>query len=563
MQSPEIILYTGNNSNSDVQQKWEQYSRYIFRGSDLLNSSDHTRDKDIGGQIPGQIPNQILRQIPDQIPCKIQSMLALYEFGDGSFRQKCRNFVRQGKYMEDYEDNVPWYGNLMVCFPVYHDLNIRQLRGYFTWRTQIRKGCFTKTCTAFAYLYIYELLNGIGAESPEDSINKLLAFRDGYIETAMGDITIKNNVRRWLFDYAVTHLFPGRTVTRFVEKGILERDHALAVLRSPGDYGDEEVFQAIRHFASQNMALSTVISKDHRRGARLFAGIWRHIASKPARLDGRDVFTVCFGEKEVRTWHPLANAVYVDQLTSENVEFQLDECRRYFCRDGEWHVESYSSLSGDRTSFMSLMHAADRRLRSMLKTGHYLREKSGDEWAMPYIDAALAKIKAEEEEAARPKVSIDLSGLDRIREDADITRDSLLTEDELKQDDSSAASAADACVHVESAGEHEEAVCEHEEAVCEQKDAVCGQDAAAELEKFDAHGLDALQMAVLGDLLAGNDAKDLIEKNRLMPEVLADSINEVLFDEIGDSVIECTNGRLEVIEDYMDDLIVLTGGIRQ
>ena len=182
---------------------------------------------------------------------------------------------------------------------------------------------------------------------------------------------------------------------------------------------------------------------------------------------------------------------------------------------------------------------------------------------MPYIDAALAKIKAEEEEAARPKVSIDLSGLDRIREDADITRDSLLTEDELKQDDSSAASAADACVHVESAGEHEEAVCEHEEAVCEQKDAVCGQDAAAELEKFDAHGLDALQMAVLGDLLAGNDAKDLIEKNRLMPEVLADSINEVLFDEIGDSVIECTDGRLAVIKDYMDDLIVLTGGIRQ
>ena len=170
---------------------------------------------------------------------------------------------------------------------------------------------------------------------------------------------------------------------------------------------------------------------------------------------------------------------------------------------------------------MSLMHAADRRLRSMLKTGHYLREKSGDEWAMPYIDAALTEIRAEEEEAARPKVSIDLNGLDRIREDADITRDSLLTDDEMEHD------------------------------------------AAAEPEESDAHGLNALQMAVLGELLAGNDAKDLIEKNRLMPEVLADSINEVLFDEIGDSVIECTDGRLAVIKDYMDDLIVLTGGIRQ
>jgi len=231
------------------------------------------------------------------------------------------------------------------------------------------------------------------------------------------------------------------------------------------------------------------------------------------------------------------------------VEFQLDECRRYFCRDGEWHVESYSSISGDRTSFMSLMHAADRRLRSMLKTGHYLREKSGDEWAMPYIDAALAEIRAEEEEAARPKVSIDLSGLDRIREDADITRDSLLTEDEMEQDAGFAASAADACGH---GG-----------AICEQENAVCGQVANNEPAEPDAHGLDALQMAVLGDLLAGNDVKDLIEKNRLMPEVLADSINEVLFDEIGDSVIECMDGRLEVIEDYIEDLIALTGGIRQ
>ncbi|MCR4826570.1 MAG: hypothetical protein K5882_06420, partial [Bacteroidales bacterium] len=44
------------------------------------------------------------------VPAKIREMLSLYEYGDGSFKQKCRNFYRQGKFMEDYEDDFPWNG---------------------------------------------------------------------------------------------------------------------------------------------------------------------------------------------------------------------------------------------------------------------------------------------------------------------------------------------------------------------------------------------------------------------------------------------------------------------
>ena len=119
--------------------------------------------------------------------------------------------------MEDYEDDAPWYGNLMICFPVYHDLNVRQLRGYFTWRTQIRKGHFSRTCSSFAYLYIYELLNGISTRNASDSFAKLQDFRHGYTDTDMGDITMKGNLRRWLFEFAVTYALPAETALRFVD----------------------------------------------------------------------------------------------------------------------------------------------------------------------------------------------------------------------------------------------------------------------------------------------------------------------------------------------------------
>ncbi|MCC6094056.1 MAG: TerB N-terminal domain-containing protein, partial [Eubacterium sp.] len=96
---------------------------------------------------------------PD-IPQKILAMARLYEYGDGSLLNKAQNLYRQGKFMEDYEDHVPWNGTIHRYFTTYHDLNLRQLRGYFTWRTEVRKGRYKPIATSLAYLYIYELLCG-------------------------------------------------------------------------------------------------------------------------------------------------------------------------------------------------------------------------------------------------------------------------------------------------------------------------------------------------------------------------------------------------------------------
>ena len=71
--------------------------------------------------------------IADQIPPRILEMMKLYEYGSSTFEHKCRNFYRQGKFMEDYEDDAPWSGEYRRYFTTYHDLNLNQLRGYFAW----------------------------------------------------------------------------------------------------------------------------------------------------------------------------------------------------------------------------------------------------------------------------------------------------------------------------------------------------------------------------------------------------------------------------------------------
>ena len=44
-----------------------------------------------------------------------------------------------------------------------------------------------------------------------------------------------------------------------------------------------------------------------------------------------------------------------------------------------------------------------------------------------------------------------------------------------------------------------------------------------------------------------------------MPSIVADSINEALFDEIGDMPIECEDGKLAIIEDYTGDIRRILG----
>ena len=60
-------------------------------------------------------------------------------------------------------------------------------------------------------------------------------------------------------------------------------------------------------------------------------------------------------------------------------------------------------------------------------------------------------------------------------------------------------------------------------------------------------------------LLLGEPVRDIIKENRLMPSMVADAINEALFDEIGDTVLSCEDDVLSLVGDYRDDIEQLLG----
>lgn len=526
------VTFHGGTEPETVFRLLDQAVSQSQRGYTIVLEQKPTSAAVVYADTPLSAPGKPFPSIGEEVPEKIYQMRGLYQCREGTFAEKCQNFYRQGKFMEDYEDDRPWNGDYTRYFPTYHDLNVRQLRGYFTWRAQVRRGEFTPIATSMAYIYVYELLNGIGAASPEDALEKLLAFQTGFVESGVGEASMGKNLRQWMLEFAVLHNLPPQTARSFASPQVLRRDEALVTLRSPQEATDQAVLEALCAFGPKKLEESPVVKKEGARGVHLFAEVWRQGLALSAQK-GEDLFTACFGRLDSYPWSPLSNAVYWEEQPHPDADYALDPCRIYRCRGGHWQEERYENLYFGKDKLPGLLHQADRLLRKYLKTGHYLREKPEEAWAAPYVEAVLEAERAAALEAARPKITIDLSHLERIRRDAQATRESLLTDEER--------------------GENEPPPPPVEETpppAPEQPD-ICAQ----------VPGLEPGYVQLLLALLRGEPTAPLVQAHKWMPSVVADAINQAFFDDIGDNILECDGAAITLVEDYQEEILEMLGGM--
>lgn len=241
------------------------------------------------------------------------------------------------------------------------------------------------------------------------------------------------------------------------------------------------------------------------------------------------------------------------------------ETLHLFKRD-KWYEVAHQNYDIDRKRIVNLLQETDRRLRLYLKTGHPLKERKKAAWAVPYIEAVIEADRKAKIEAARPKISIDFSGLDKIRKDALETQDSLLTEEETVG--SPEFNAVNKAVR-KSAGSKKRT--KENSAARKNTAAVLSVAASPHLASEQSEAavlaapsntsvpLDDMQMQLLRMLLRGEPVLELIAAQRGMPSIIADAINEALFDLIGDTVVECDGETITLVEDYRDDIIGILG----
>lgn len=266
-----------------------------------------------------------------------------------------------------------------------------------------------------------------------------------------------------------------------------------------------------------------------------------------------------------------ASAVFFAPERHEDCEYRLDPIHIYRCQNGFWECMRIHGSRQKSSKLGEMMRACDQRLRLALDPAHPLKEEKVPKYLAKIIDDEIVAWLSWDAAHQPVKIDIDLSQLGHIRSAAAQTREALLIDEEREDGASAEAEAADS--GQPEAGPVTDAIVEPVVAPIRQDltdeptisteqfgvvapllaptpplAAAAPTDAASEL----APAATAYLRALLEQNAA--QATSAVARSGQSEDMLVDSINEALFDLVGDTVIEFGAAGPQIIEDYEADV---------
>jgi hypothetical protein len=116
-----------------------------------------------------------------------------------SFQNPRDNFFEEMKSLADREGDEAPFVPFMSYWPTYKSMSDAQSKWYFYWRSQIRKKNYLKTDLSYIFIYVYELLNGIGYQTPAEGYTLLIEIWQAYREDFP---KLNTYLYDWSFDFA-------------------------------------------------------------------------------------------------------------------------------------------------------------------------------------------------------------------------------------------------------------------------------------------------------------------------------------------------------------------------
>lgn len=460
---------------------------------------------------------KIIHKEKSLVPDKIRQMIKLYDYSILPIRGRAKNFFIQGRFMADYEDHYDKFFAFKRFFPSYHDMSVGQLRSYFTWRTKWLRGDYHRTSTSYAYVYVYELLNNIGVNSPEEGYQRLVEFEQNYIEKF--DSGMQPYLADWLKDY-VLYYDLGKEKIKTYFQNELEQDRDNEILHSPQKYSATELAEVFAKKTSYWKA-SKVIQTHSELFAAVLKCAWLELLN--AKKYQLAYYSTFVARPKVIEQSVFKSAVFYPKSKTP-ITIQIDAIRKYHYQKGRWFIHLEEPVKRQKTNLNTFLHELDRLVREKFKLGRAIKPRVIDQAVLKAIEQGIRAYQEQAEQAKIDQVKIDFANLKQIRANASVTRDSLLTDEEKELEQQ------------------------------EEQKAVEKQNSAEVLTQND-YDLSPDEMFLLISLLKKQSWQTYVKQHHLMTSILADSINEKLFDKIGDSVIEFDeNDQPQIITDYVEDL---------
>lgn len=506
-------------------------------------------------------------------------------------------FYNQGLFMKNFEDTYTKQVPYSSYFPYYQMMGYDQLRTYFTWRTQVRRGIVTQISLSYAYLYIYELLNNIGVQDPQDGLDKLMFFWKKY---QVFDSSIDKYIIKWLKDYHI-YYEPALSFSEFTEQNNLTTYYQ--ELSDP-----EDRFSMLCATSKYDIRKSVFFTED------------RTQLIEDCVIQTLERVRQCFTEhhldfdeflyqpaKNMTPWVPFKGALFYPWLSQRDRRVVFSEKEIYTCHQNKWYHQTSLTNESGRKLLGYIIKQTEVALRQAVKFKYKLTANIQSVDFVIITRLSAYEINLEHvinqaviefyREATKTVVKVDAAALERIRQEALITQEKLtVPEDEAAvlpqtpefsvsvrqfapKDGQPAPSGEyftsldEASVLSENQTSHSSDLLENfEEHSQEQFLKNTREDSQTESPEdswmhpqaeFPEDSLDD-SWTTLRDALSetertalayllneGRDIKGFADEHGVMLEVLMDGINEKAMDTIGDSLVD---EEFTIYEDYIEDI---------
>ncbi|OAB45616.1 TerB N-terminal domain-containing protein [Paenibacillus antarcticus] len=466
-------------------------------------------------------------------------------------------FTKRARLLENTTESSAEFVPFMNYWPTYDSMTASQTRWYFYWRGEVRGQRYPDTDLSYLFLYVYELINGIGWKEPLQGYHMMVDVWMAYRERHR---KLTSHLLEWMTDFALVHQLPislhdaFRYAPHELSGDLLEMELKYSFETEPLDIplslllrlSDVDVSKSKFYTEGGEQSMKEYVPK-------VFALVDAYLAKQQGLRLIEMFYPGPMPEKE----RPLfQSAMYDESQHGRSVVIQVSR------------ISEHVPL---REFATQLIRLTENKLREKLNFKGRLRgielESEIETLVSRYMDRMFMTTPVQERTG--PAVVIDERKLAQLQQDSEFVRDILTVNLEEVEDAEFVVNHEDEGSQGADDGDEDTALCpnlsQHNLQGIEEAE-VDGQPPESyitwdvtglpeEWVEF-ADALSAIQLEAIYVLKEGHDLsglQNIADEAGTMPELLLDDINQIAMDTLGDLMID---GE-ELTEEYVPMLAQL------
>ncbi len=470
-------------------------------------------------------------------------------------------FVQKAKELETAVAEAAEFVPFQTYWPTYEEMQPRQLKWYLYWRNEVRSGRYPDTDLSYLFIYLYELIHGVGWSEPAEGYTLMERVWQGYRQRYP---KLDLYVREWLYDLALVFDLemppaePMAKLPRNLSMELKELEWRRRFTADPLDVSWELLLTLIDY----DVEKSRFYLEQGRKELR------NYVPKVVSLVDG--YLLKSKGSRILELHKPMEQKVSRFLFRSAVYDHDL------YGRTKPVSILPYSGHPPLRAFLTQLVRLTENKLREQLGYKGKLRGIDVGPEIEQLVDRFLSKEfdrrKAEEAKALIPKVKINATKLRKLQQESNEVRDMLLSEEQTLAFAPEAPGLPPEKVASSpriSVAEPLQPTFDFERGYEQVPEEVLLSPIEERRETLETKGeasvtlseewqdlfasLTAPQAQMLAALFQGQSAAErqmIAEQIGSMPELLVDEINELAMERIGDLLVDGD----EILEDYRVEL---------